>query len=207
MSSAVFPTLAGIGWDIERSPEWNTTVQENSSGLETRIPKQTYPRYVWSLTFDVLRQGVVHGVAYAEFAQLMGFYNARQGRFDSFLYTDVDDNAATNQVIGAGDGTTKTFQLVRAFGGFVEPVLAPNVVSAVKLNGVTQSGGAYTVSNWGATTPGVVTFTTAPAAGVSVSASFTYYWPCRFDDDSVLFAKFMSAMYSGRKLSFKSLKN
>jgi uncharacterized protein (TIGR02217 family) len=207
MSTAVFPTFAGLGWDVVRTPIWDTTIQENASGKEVRIANQTYPRYLWDLTFDVLRQGVVHGVAYSEMSQLLGFYNARQGQFDTFLYTDPDDNSVTGQGIGTGDGATTDFQLVRAFGGYVEPILAPNSVSAVKLNGVTQAGGSYTVNGWGSAKPGVVTFSSPPGSGVAITADFTFYWPCRFEGDSLPLNKFMSSLYNGKKLSFKSVKN
>ncbi len=208
MSSAVFPTLAGLGWDVNRTEIWKTELQENVSGKENAVALWTYPRHQWDLTFDFLRQGVVHAATYAEFAQLAGFFNQRQGRFDSFLYTDADDNSVTGQALGTGDGTTTAFQLVRAFGGFVEPVLAPNAVSAVKVNGVTKTAGVdYTVSNWGSANPGVVTFTSPPGNGLPITADFTFYWPCRFLDDSLNFAKFAQALWKGKKVSFKSVKN
>ena len=208
MSTQVLPTLAGQGWDVVRTPVWDTTVQTNVSGKETRIANQTYPRWKWDISFNVLRQGTVFGIAYTEMSQLAGFYNARQGQFDSFLYTDADDNSVTGQSIGAGDGTTTAFQLVRAFGSFVEPVLAPNVVSAVKINGVPKTLGTdYTVGAWGSSTAGVITFTTAPAASAAITADFTYYFPCRFSSDEFELTKFQQGFYSGKKLSFISLKN
>jgi hypothetical protein len=66
---------------------------------------------------------------------LLGFYNARQGSFDTFLFTDPDDSSITGQQIGIGDGSTKTFQLLRALGGFNDIIQAPNVVSTVYLTG------------------------------------------------------------------------
>ena len=206
MSSSVFPSLAGIGWDVTRTEMWKNTVQENVSGKENRVALWTYPRRQWDLTHDFLRQGTVHGSAYTEFAQLAGFFNQRQGQFDTFLYTDSDDSAVTGQSISTGNGTTASFQLLRTFGGFIEPVLAPNVVSKVYLNNVNQASG-WSVSSWGAATPGVITFTGAPGAGVAITADFTYYWPCRFADDSMGFSKFAQALYSGKKVSLKSVKN
>jgi uncharacterized protein (TIGR02217 family) len=208
VSTSVFPTLAGLGWDVPRTEIWKTTVQENVSGKESRVALWTYPRHQWDLTFDFLRQGTVHGGAYSEFAQLAGFFNQRQGQFDTFLYTDTDDSGVTGQAIGVGDGATTTFQLVRAFGGFVEPILAPNSVAAVKVNGVTKTPVTdYAVSNWGSSTPGVVTFTSPPANGLPVTADFSFYFPCRFVDDTMAFAKFAQALYSGKKVSFMSVKN
>jgi len=209
MSSQIFPSLTGLGWDIERVPMWDNIVQESQSGKETRLSNYTYPRWQWTLQFSALRQGTVHGVAYTEFQQLAGFYNARQGRFDSFLYTDTDDASVTAQALGVGDGTTASFQLVRAWGGFVEPVLAPNVVSKVYVNGVDAGGANWSVTSWGNASPGVITFAPGhiPTAGQVITADFTYYWPCRFLDDNMAFNKFISNMYEGKKVSFISLKN
>ena len=205
MSSALFPTLAGLGWDVTRTPMWSNTVQQAVSGKETRIARWSYPRWQWELTFEFLRQGTVHGTAYTEFSQLAGFFNARQGSFDSFLYQDADDNAITGQALGTGDGSKTAFQLIRSFGGFNEPILAPNVVSHVYLNGTNQPSG-WSVSSWGSATPGVLTFTSPPGSGVAITADFSFFFPCRFTDDSLDFTKFMSALYAGKKVSFISIK-
>lgn len=208
MSVQVFPSLPGLGWDVERTPMWNNIVQESQSGKELRLANWTYPRWKWSLGFNLLRQGNVNGTAYTELSTLAGFYNARQGSFDSFLYTDASDNSVTGQALGLGDASTTTFQLVRTFGGFVEPITAPNVVSKVYVNGVDKVG-FWTVSNWGTASPGVITFTGGyiPPAAAVITADFTYYWPCRFVDDSISFTNFITNMYEGKKIAFISLKN
>lgn len=208
MSSAVFPALTGIVWPVIRTPFWENTVQTAQSGKETRLANFTYPYYTWELEYDALRQGLVHNTAYTELATLMGFYNARQGSFDSFLFdAGADDNTVTAQAIAVGDGATLAFQLVRALGNFVEPIFAPNVVSAVRVNGVLKTAGVdYTVSAWGSATPGVITFAVAPGNTLAITADFTYYWPCRFMDDNLPFTKWISNMYSAKKITIKSLK-
>lgn len=206
MSTAVFPVLAGLGWSVARSEIWKTRTQEAISGKETRIADWSYPRHQWALTFDFLRQGSLSGPVYDEFAALAGFFNLRQGSFDSFLYADADDYAVAGQAIGTGDGATTAFQLVRAFGGYAEPILAPDAVGAVYLNGVAQSAGAYTVNPWGSGTPGMLVFETAPGAGVSITADFSFYFPCRFTSDQLDFEKFMTALYRLEKIEFVSLK-
>jgi len=120
MSASVFPVLAGLGWSVTRREMWKTRRQEAVSGKETRIADWSYPRHQWTLNFDFLRQGALSGASYAEFAQLAGFFNLRQGMFDSFLYADADDNSVTGQGIATGDGATRTFAFVRGFGGFTE---------------------------------------------------------------------------------------
>jgi uncharacterized protein (TIGR02217 family) len=207
MSTQVFPSLAGLTYPFDRTPMWDTTVQPNVSGKEVRLANQTFPRYQWDLIYSALRQGLSAGTTYNELKTLMGFYNARQGSFDSFLFTDPDDCSITGQDIGEGDGTTLTFQLVRA-NNYVEPIQAPNAVATVYVDGVDQVG-HWTVSNWGTATPGVITFASghAPANGKIVSADFTYYWPVRFNDDSVPFSKWIGNMYEVKKISLISVKN
>src|SRR5271155_4893510 len=134
MSTAILPSLAGLGFDVTRTPVWDTTVQQAISGKETRIARQTCPRWKWELSYSVLRSGA----SYGELQQLAGFFNARQGMFDTFLYQDADDNSVTGQPLGVGDGSTTSFQLIRAFGNFLEPVLAPKTLSNVYLNGAAQ---------------------------------------------------------------------
>jgi uncharacterized protein (TIGR02217 family) len=206
MSISIFPTLAGLGWSVTRREIWQTRMQAAVSGKETRIADWSYPRHQWTLTYDFLRQGNLSGTNYAEFAALSGFFNLRQGAYDPFLYADPDDSSVTGQGIGVGDGTTTRFQLVRAFGGFVEPILAPNVVTRIALNGVTQSAGSYTVDAWGAATPGVVAFATAPAIAATITADFSFYFPCRFAADTLDFEKFMAALYQLKQIEFVSLK-
>jgi uncharacterized protein (TIGR02217 family) len=204
MSNAVFPALAGLGWTVKRSPLWKTRVQESISGKEVRIADWSFPRWQWQLSFDFLRGDPVN----AEFQALAGFFNQRLGMFDSFLYQDADDNSVAAQSLGTGDGATTSFQLVRVLGGFVEPILAPNAVPGVTvlINGVQQSSG-FSVAPWGTSAPGSLTFTAAPAAGAPIAASFSYFFPCRFVEDSMDLEKFMVQLWQGKKVGFVSLKS
>lgn len=315
MSTATMPVLAGMGYPVVRTPVWDTDTQKSISGKQVRLAYMTAPLYEWSADVNVLRSLV----SPEDFQTLIGFFNARQGSFDSFLYTDADDNSVTGQGIETGDGTTTAFQLVKSFGGFVEPVLAPNAISAVYLasvsipsagyspptNGaltstasgslagatyyvrstwVTDSGetatsvetslavaanhilnvaapssppaGAigwnvyvststatetrqngstiplgsgwsestsglintgpgfpvanttgWSVSAWGSTTPGVLTFAGAPASGIAITADFSYYYPCRFLADKFDFSLDFQGIYSVKKLNWGSVKN
>ena len=175
MSSAVFPTLPGLAYSVFRTPIWSTLIQTAVSGKEQRCDLWSYPRWSWSLSFSVLRSDIT----FAEWQTFVGFFNLRQGMFDPFLYEDVDDNSVSNQNIGVGNGSNKVFQLVRTLGGFVEPIPAPNIISDIQVDGSTI-GGAYTVDP----ATGLVTLTSAPGNGLLVTASFSYYWRCRFAQDN-----------------------
>jgi len=196
MSTAAFPTLTGLGWSVKRSPKWSTRVQTAVSGKETRIALWSYPRWQWDLSFEFLRGDPVH----AEFQALAGFFNARQGQFDSFLYTDADDNSVTGQAIGTGDGATAAFPMVRSFGGFTEPVLAPTLVSAVYVAGVAQPVSVWSVGGT------MLVFATAPAAGAAITADFSFAFPCRFTEDQLDFEKFMFQLWQGKNVKFQSIK-
>jgi uncharacterized protein (TIGR02217 family) len=204
MSSAVFPSLIGLMWDVKRTAMWDpgSRVQESASGKETAVAYWSYPRYQWELAFEYLPSTA----SQPDFQSLLGFFNSRKASFDSFLYADATDNAATGSQLGLGDGVTTAFQLNKSLGGFTEPVLAPNVVSSVKLAGVTQAGANYSVSTWGAASPGVVTFVTAPGAGVAVTADLSFYYPCRFVDNNVDYSNFMSTLWEAKSVKYKSIK-
>jgi len=124
-----------------------------------------------------------------EIAELVAFFEARGGRLYGFRFRDPADfkscapsaqPSAGDQSIGVGDGTRKSFLLTKAYGG-VARIIAKPVAGTVKVAvaGVTLTAGAFAVD----ATTGVVTLTTAPAAGASVSAGFEFDTPVRFDLD------------------------
>lgn len=137
-------------------------------------------------------------------SELAGFFNSMKGGFDSFLYQDDHDFSVTDQSLGLGNGTDSSFQLVRSYGGFVEPIFAPNVLTDAKINGVAQGG--VTLSSWGSTTPGRITFTSPPSNGATITATFTYRFPVTFAKDDMTFELFMKDMYSGKKVQLRGIK-
>ncbi|HTS92233.1 MAG TPA: DUF2460 domain-containing protein [Stellaceae bacterium] len=196
--TAVFPSLPGLTFPVKRTEIWQSRVQLSISGKEVRIADWSYPRHQWEQTYDVLRGAP----AIAEQQALMGFFNLCQGPLAAFLYQDADDGATVGQSLGIGDAATTTFQLVRAMGGFVEPILAPNVVTAVRLNGVPLASNAYSVDP----ETGRLAFVSPPGAGISITADFSYYFRCRFLEDTMDFEKFMSQLWQAKSVRFISLK-
>lgn len=124
-----------------------------------------------------------------EVAELLAFFEARGGRLAGFRFRDPTDwkscapsaqPAATDQPLGAGDGTRKTFQLAKTYGETVRPIAKP-VAGTVKLavGGVALAASAFTAD----ATSGRVTLAAAPAAGAAVTAGFEFDTPVRFDLD------------------------
>jgi uncharacterized protein (TIGR02217 family) len=145
----VFPTLPGLAWSVTKSPTFQTRIQRAASGRELRALDYPYPLWQFTLVFDLLRDNPAAG--YDELRTLMGFFMLCQGAFGTFLFRDPSDDQVAGQQIGVGNASTTVFQLQRAMGtllpggGFQEPIPAPNIVSAVHLDGITQSPASYSV--------------------------------------------------------------
>jgi uncharacterized protein (TIGR02217 family) len=198
MSNALFPTLPGLGWSVIRTPMWSTNIQHTTSGREIRTAFFSYPIYKYSLTYEVLRQGA----AFLEWQALMGFFNARNGAFDSFLLDDPNDNTVAAMPFGTGDAVDTTFQLGRTLGGFFEPVFNTHATPQIFKNGVLQT----VVTHYTISSSGLVTFVTAPAAAAVLTWTGTYYWRVRFNDDTVDFENFMSQFWAAKKVDLVTVK-
>lgn len=192
MSNAVFPGLIGETYPVTRRSVFSTRVQRSVSGREVRIADYPYPIWEWTLPFDYL--------SVSDRATLVGFIAARQGSYESFLFSDASDNSVTGEAIGTGDGSTTAFQLVRSLGDLVEPILAPHILSAVYLNGISEASGWSVDSD-----TGILTFTTAPAVGAAISADFTFRFRCRFVDDGLQTERFMNNIWRAKQVRFRSL--
>jgi uncharacterized protein (TIGR02217 family) len=202
----VFPALPGLAWSVTKSPTFQTRIQRAASGRELRALDYPYPLWQFALVFDLLRDNPAAG--YDELRTLMGFFMLCQGAFGTFLFRDPSDDRVAGQQIGIGNASTTVFQLQRSMGttlpggGFQEPIVAPNIVSAVYLNGITQSPSSYSVDP----NTGLVTFATAPGSGLIISADFSYYFRCRFVTDSYTFENFMFQLWQLKQLTFISVR-
>jgi uncharacterized protein (TIGR02217 family) len=196
VSNAVFPTLPGIKFR-KRTVRWSTSVRESASGREYRASTgYTYPRYRYSVPMDFLRTAVPT----AELATLAGFFNARGGRLDDFLYLDPEDSAVTTpQVLGTGDGVTTQYLLVRAYGGYVEPIGRHNSAPVIRVN-------AAVVSNYLLDDFGVVTFSAPPAVGLIIDWTGTFYYRVRFDRDETTFDELWQGVWKNDTLDLLTVK-
>jgi hypothetical protein len=103
-----------------------------------------------------------------------------------------------------------TFQLVRTMPGTTvsETIYAPTTVTSVFVGGTLMSSTKWSVSNWGSTSPGVITFSTTsiPPSAQAVTADFQFAWPCSFDQDEFSFEEFVSRFMALKKCTFTSIK-
>ena len=202
----IFPALPGLAWSVTKTPTFQTRIQRAVSGRELRALDYPYPLWQFALVYDFLRDNPQAG--YDELRTLLGFFMLCQGAFGTFLFQDPSDFQVAGQQIGTGDASRTVFQLQRAMGamlpdgGFLEPITAPNVVSTIYLNGITQAPATYSVDP----ATGLVTFDTAPGSGLIITADFTYYFRCRFIDDKYDFENFMHHLWQLKKLTFISVR-
>lgn len=192
MSNAILPITDGYGITAIKTPQWKTRRAQAVSGFERRVQQRIYPMWSVEMSIEVLRD--VAGLDEAK--NLIGFFNARAGMFDSFLYSDPDDNSVTDQQFAVLDGSATQFQLTRPFGGFVEPVHNVNVLSAIKSDGVALVSPAdYSIS-----ATGRVTLTAAGTVGHVLTWSGTYYWRVIFDADRLPVRKVLQGLWDLKKL-------
>ncbi len=155
-------------------PEFCTVVLETPSGTEQRIQRWAFPRHSGQIGFGVRTQ--------QQLADLKAFFMARAGKARGFLFHDHRDGTALDQPLGTGDGVRTQFQLVKVYTSgsisIIRKITRPDVATlAVKVNGISSTAWSLDSST------GVVTFTTPPTSGRSVTASFNFFVPVRFDTD------------------------
>jgi uncharacterized protein (TIGR02217 family) len=174
--------------DISRGarggPERRTQVVELASGDEERNASWTDSRRRYDAAYGIRRAD--------DLAAVVAFFEARNGRLHGFRWKDWGDFKSglpstpvtpIDQAIGIGDGDAETFQLVKHYESgsqaWVRRIAKPVAVTVrVALAGVDQ------LSGWSVdAATGIVSFDTAPSAGVLVTAGFEFDVPVRFDTD------------------------
>jgi uncharacterized protein (TIGR02217 family) len=157
-----------------------TAVTRMSGGISRRAGK-------WSSLLKELTLIYSNRVP-ADFAQLVNLFAALEGQLDGFLIEDPLDNstaapgntiAATDSVLGTGDGAMTTFQARKqyVFGAktaYRKITRTRNGTVLCAVDGVPTT--AFSVDP----VTGVITFDTAPGNGLSVTAGFAFLIPVTF---------------------------
>jgi uncharacterized protein (TIGR02217 family) len=207
----ILPVLPGLAWENTKAPEFATKIQSSVALNEVRIGMTPYPVRKYAVVYNFLREYKPSGASkFEELNTLYNFFCNCGGSQTSFLYDDPEDDTiadvAPYMLFGTGDGSTTTFQLGRSLnGGFFEPVYNTHSTPKIYVSSVLQTlGVAYTIS-----ASGLVTFLGGhiPGAAAPIAWSGTYYWRCRFEDDSIEFNEFASLFWALKKLTFRTVLN
>jgi uncharacterized protein (TIGR02217 family) len=184
-----FPLSMAKG--LKKSPVYNTVIQKVATGRgSASVSLSPFP--TWAFEFDLDSIQGNEALATSTVSKFLGAYMACGGRNGLFLFTDPQDNqvsytnsamlnTASSTMATTGDGTTTTFQLCRTIGGVaqaLDEIQNVNGTITVKVNGTSTT--AFSLSS-----TGVITFTTAPAAGASLQWSGGFYFLCRFAEDTL----------------------
>lgn len=166
-----------IAYGASGGPMFNTSIVTTFGGFEQRNVNWQKARGRWDVSTGLKNK--------TDMDALQAFFRARFGKAYGFRFKDWTDYQAVGQMLGNGNGVITTFQLAKLYTSgsntYSREIKKP-VTGTIKiyLNGVLQGAG-YTVD----LTNGIVTFSSAPGAGVVVSADFDFDVPVRFDTDAL----------------------
>ena len=197
MSDVLFPEIC-IGYDFVRKPVFSTNIMTSVSGRELRARHYAVPRYEFSLQIPVLRESK------KELQKIENFFLDRFGSFDSFLFKAPLDNEFESEFIG--DGVKTVFQLYKQTGEQKIPITNVEAFGKVLMwnrdQNLMWSSNDQTLmwSNdyYQITKDGLVIFSSPPAAGQVINLTGTFYYRCRFAEDSQEFTLFSYKLWRGQ---------
>jgi uncharacterized protein (TIGR02217 family) len=167
-------------------PERRTQIVTLASGDEERNASWANSRRRYDVAYGIRRAD--------DLAAVVAFFEARNGRLHGFRFKDWSDYrsglpsaaiAATDQAVGTGTGSQTAFQLVKRYPSGAQS-WTRTITKPVAGTVVVALGGVPQLSGWSIdAATGVITFPTAPGAGVAVTAGFEFDVPVRFDSDTM----------------------
>jgi len=181
-----FPT--DISYNSAGGPTYNTSVVVVKSGREKRNINWNYPR----IEFDV-----AYGIrAIPQLEELIAFFHIVQGKGRTFRFKDHSDFKScrteyapqfNDQDIGTGDGSTVDFPLYKTYNfGGLQARLSRRITKPVSGTVLVGVDGTEQTSGWSIDyTTGIITFDSAPADGVNITAGYEFDIEARFDTDSL----------------------
>ncbi|BCH33119.1 hypothetical protein MesoLjLc_50490 [Mesorhizobium sp. L-8-10] len=123
--------------------------------------------------------------------ELREFWFDRRGDFKAWLLKDWGDYQAAGEPFGVGDGSTKTFPLIKTYTGGFNPyertIRHPKSGTLQVFEDGIEASSTDSPSAYHFDSDTGVTFAVAPANGVVLTWTGHFYVPVRFDGD-VFFA-------------------
>lgn len=171
-----------IGREAMVATEFSTQIVSSPSGHEQRASEWAEARMRYDAGPGIRSESDVRVLA--------DFFRARRGAARAFRFRDPFDSssaadgglpAASDQMLGVGDGARRQFALVKRYGaGDAEQVRAIRlaVEGSVRVSVDGLETGGFQVTG-----EGEVLLDVAPASGVAVRAGFLFDVPVRFAED------------------------
>lgn len=202
----VISAVAFTGFDevhpLIKRFKWATNVVRYSNGQEQRNQHMSRPLREWDVNWDILDETTRN--------KLIEFHTRVRGAYDVFMYSDRDDytcSLAECSIVAIA--AQVEFQLKkRYYYGETEFVdenktrITPHSASTpvvVEVDSVTKTEGVdFTIND----NTGILDFTLmgAPGAGAVITASYNFYFPVRFQDDTLTDKHVYPSVYTYPKL-------
>jgi hypothetical protein len=223
MSDLTYPELPGLAYNVTKRPIMATLGGEDPSpsGDEVRLRQFQNPLWEFDLIYEWLYDdgnetwGTLTALPDHQYQTLIGFFLQNAGAWQPFLFQDPTDYQVIDGSLSVTTvGGTKYSQLVRNLGGFAESILAVNGAPVIKVNAVTQVLGTdytFDATQVGFSAAGVswdgqyITWIADPGAGI-VTASFDFYFLCKFKKDDTDFEKFAQSLWLNQKVELRSVR-
>lgn len=177
-----FPT--DISFGSRGGPKRKTVISVSGSGYEHRNAQWADSKREYNAGYGIRSIDDIHTV--------VEFFEERRGMLHGFRWKDKFDfkSCAPKQtaawddvVIGTGDGSTTTFQLIKIYGSSYAPY-SRDITKPVSGSVLIGVNGSEMASGWSVNlTTGVITFDSAPANGHEITAGFEFDVPVRFNTD------------------------
>jgi len=173
-----FPLCIEIG--ATGGPRFRTTVLGLGSGYEKRNIEWSRVRGAWDVGSGVKTK--------ADMDAVIAFFYARQGRAHAFRFRDWTDyqigTVGVPLTIGTGTGALTQFQLTKRYTSgsyYFDRKITRPVSGTVFVRTNESPTRSYSLN----TSTGLVTFTTPPGNGATVTAWGEFDVPARFDTDDL----------------------
>jgi len=181
-----------ISFGSSGGPGYSTSIITVRSGAESRNANWDYPRCEYDVSYGIKR--------HTDLIALIDMFHVAKGRAYSFRYWDPLDYkscrknetaAFTDQIIGAGDGETVSFQIYKTYDvtgvdGSTIYSRVRKITKTVKDTVLVGLDGLQQTSGWSVDdTTGVITFNAAPDDGTVVTAGYEFDVHARFNTDKI----------------------
>lgn len=216
----IYPTPPGLSYSVFWSPGFATLpTQVAANKAEIDILLADEPIHEFELVYDFLRNATTwagEALVHNEFKNFMGFFLRVKANAGRFLFWHPDDNRTLAEPVGTTDGSSTDYgPLNRTFGvglnvgvesvGYVHDTDLGTYPINVYFDGVIQSSGIYTIDK---TFPKrqMLSFLVPPAGGQDITIDYSYYYYVKFAEDNLSFEKFMSTLWTIKRVTLRSLR-
>ena len=190
----------GVKLGFTGGPRFSTSVTTTDSGHTQRNQNWAESLGKWDLQYPITDKATI--------ATVQAFFYNTGGRASGFRMKDWTDFEGLTENLGTGDAAKTVFQIVKIYttGAVTHTRTIKKIVSgtlSVFLDAVPQNDpGDYSVD----LNTGLITFVSAPGAGVVVTATYEFDAPVAFADDHLAITAHTDGLMSLESMPIEEIK-